>query len=71
MGGSPAFEAVFERAMILEGVDLKGATAFVSAVHSEKEVSLTVDAFHRAVERTVALVGHPVAEENRGRVSDN
>lgn len=66
MAGTPGFDQAFERAMVLEGVDWKGTTGFVSAAHGPEEVVATVDAFERALARTVAAVGRPGA----GALSD-
>jgi glutamate-1-semialdehyde 2,1-aminomutase len=50
MGGRGA-AGPLRKAMLLEGVDLMRAGGFTSVAHGEQEISFTVEAFDRAVER--------------------
>ena len=59
MAGQPRFDKPFERAMVLEGVDWKGVTGFVSTTHGPAELEATVAAFERALARVVDAVGRP------------
>ena len=46
-------------ALLLEGVDFFGKSAFVSALHSEDDILKTATAFRRAVARIQAEGGWP------------
>lgn len=66
MTGSSGFDGAFERAMVLEGVDWKGTTGFVSTAHGPAEIEQTVAAFDRAVARALDAVGAPEREDGDG-----
>ena len=58
--GTPGLLNQLRLALLLEGVDFFGKSAFVSALHSEDDIRETATAFRHAVARIQAEGGWPM-----------